>query len=224
MKINTRVIWREDKHGNEGWCIKRIPVFDVSSAKGLAHDILEHSRNDKGTYTEEVSAYGAIAAWRIDYTDNLYPGKSLHSKAIDLGKELAQTILYDYWIKFEDACFNQLPKNKLLDNEYIHLITHAALAEFIEEVNRVTENSAVIDPFKLLNWLECWLSNGYIRASKIINQMGYQPGDLWNVVHDQIETYMFNQDYVQGTEVSVQINTDRCWCEIVPIRFKYQFQ
>lgn len=219
MKWNTRIIQTEDNHGNFGWRLKRNPHFQVSSPQGLVHDIIEHRRNDQGTWEEEVSAYGAIVAWRLDYTDNLYPGNNLIGKAVSLGEELGNQILYEILNIKPARYFDDLPESKSkCTNEYIEIVVKNAItaASEFQVYDELTDPMFLV---RLENWLISWLSDGYCRAMKIINRMGYHPGDLYNVVVDQLVTILNHQSFRGMEEASIQIDFDRCWCEIIPIKY-----
>lgn len=53
--------WREDAdYGEQGWIPNWIPGANITSGFGLAHDVLEHDREDNGTIEEEFKAMGAM--------------------------------------------------------------------------------------------------------------------------------------------------------------------
>lgn len=214
MLINTRVVWvRNPNAGIEGWRIKRIPSFDpAANAIGLTHDILEHSRNDKGTWAEEVQAYGAMIAWRMDASDNLFKKLKLEAKPKALGRELGD-FLNDWINANTKSIFDiQIKKVSAVPTE----VREVAIAAYEYLNNRYGSDVELLDTIISL------LMIGYKRATKVIEESGYHPGDLWSTVHDQINMYMYRQEYIEGTEVSIQIDTDRCWCRVLPIR-GYQF-
>ena len=59
-----------DKNANdfgiEGWVLKSAPLFDPSLDMGIAHDVIEHKKGDKGTIEEEIEATGAFLFTRIE--------------------------------------------------------------------------------------------------------------------------------------------------------------
>lgn len=105
---------------------------------------------------------------------------------------------------------------------YIQLLADEA-AKLIRAPDSFTKHIAE----KYLSiWLVNWLKQGHKRATRIIEQSGYEGADLWATVHDQIEFELFKSsiDFYEGNEVSVQIDFDRCWCKVVPINCKRLFQ
>lgn len=214
MLINTRVVWaRNPNTGSEGWRIKRIPSFDpVANATGLTHDILEHARNDKGTWAEEVQAYGAIIAWRMDASDNLFKRLKLADKPKALGQELGDFL--DDWMNADTKSIFDVQIKKVSIVPPVVSEVAIAACEYVNDRYGNIEDA--------LDTIISLLMLGYKRATKVIEESGYHPSDLWSTVHDQINMYMFKQEYIVGTEVSIQIDTGRCWCRVLPIR-GYQF-
>jgi hypothetical protein len=224
MLINTRVVWVCNPNtGIDGWRIKRVPSFDpVASAAGLTHDILEHSRNDKGTWAEEVQAYGAMIAWRMDASDNLFAhAKEIHKPEL-LGNDLGYFL--NNWMQSNSPSLfeMQVKEFKAIPDVIKQVADSAYGCLYRLQDNYFTATTVEEAKLEILNKLHSWLMIGYKRAVKVIEESGYHPGDLWSTVHDQINMYMFKQDYVEGTEVSIQIDTDRCWCRVLPIQ-GYQF-
>lgn len=223
MKYNTRLIYAYDNYiGEEGWRIKRIPSMNVVNARGLTHDILEHSRNDKGTWYEEISAFGALVAYRVNRADLVYSGERTEEGKIQrLSEELSYLI--------NEACERnkyfivKTPNSNAYctTHPYILLLAHET-AKLIKAPDLFTKD---IDLKYVTTWLVRRLNIGHKRATKIIEQSGYEGADIWSTVHDQIEFELFksNIDFYEGNEVSVQIDFDRCWCKIQPINCKRLF-
>lgn len=105
MKYNTRLIYIHDPNtGGEGWRVKRMPFMNIANARGLTHDILEHSRNDKGTWHEEISAFGATVAYRVNRSDLLYDiCRTEEAKIYRLAIELAELVT-EGWEKKRRTC------------------------------------------------------------------------------------------------------------------------
>jgi hypothetical protein len=224
MKYNTRLIYIHDPNtGDEGWRVKRMPSMNATGARGLTHDILEHSRNDKGTWHEEISAFGAMVAYRINRADLLYSVEiNEEGKLKALAKELAE-LVSEGWEQKEGLVFKMTSKNPYYPiHPHIQLLADEA-AKLIKAPNSFTKHIAE----KYLSiWLIIWLKQGHKRATEIIEKSDYEGADLWSVVHDQIEFELFKSNIVfyEGNEVSVQIDFDRCWCTVVPINCKKLFQ
>lgn len=52
---------RESRYGGDGWILQGAPdTFDPLSGMGVAHDLLEHKRNDDGSKEDELMALGAM--------------------------------------------------------------------------------------------------------------------------------------------------------------------
>ena len=224
MKYNTRLIYvYDDNHGYEGWRVKRIPSMNPTNARGLTHDILEHSRNDKGTWHEEISAFGAMVAYRVNRSDLLYDiCRTKEAKIYRLAEELAELVT-EGWERKEGLVFKMTNKNPYYPvHPYIQLLADEA-AKLIRAPDSFTKHIAE----KYLSiWLVNWLKQGHKRATKIIEQSGYEGADIWSTVYGQIEFELFKSsiDFYEGNEVSVQIDFDRCWCKVVPINCKRLFQ
>ena len=222
MKWYTRIIYREDQQGNEGWSLKRNPYFNVVSAAGVVHDILEHPRNDNGTWYHEVSAYGAMIAWRLDYTAHLYAGNNIIRKAKLLAEELGAGVIFQIFERKGECYFDKLPARiPKKTSEYIPTIAKIAAEYSLKFLHVDTENDYFQkESFlpKLIHWIQYWLTHGYVRAMKIINKLGYQPGDLYGTVLNEIKQGLRNQYPYIGTELSIQIDFERCWCEIKKVR------
>ena len=193
-----------------------------TNAIGLTHDILEHSRNDKGTWIEEISAYGALVAYRINNADLLYPSeRTIEGKITRVAEELAQ-LVSDAWEINEGFVFKTTNTNPSYPvHPHIQLLADKA-AKLIKAPDSFTKHLAK----KYLSiWLVNWLKQGHIRATKIIKQSGYEGAYIWSTVRDQINNKLFKHgtQFYEGHEVSIQIDFDRCWCKVVPINCKRLF-
>ena len=56
----------ENDIGISGWILESAPFFDPSVEMGIAHDVVEHKKDDKGTIEEELEATGAFLFTRIE--------------------------------------------------------------------------------------------------------------------------------------------------------------
>jgi hypothetical protein len=217
MKINTRVIYVDNKYG-EGWRIKRTPSFYPTTARDLVHDILEHSRNDKGTWAEEVSAYGAIIAWRLDLSDN-FGGRatSIDEKIIRLAKEFVDSNLDQIIAKYDQEYFLKLPKCKpKFKSDYCTRVADAAIDYWLESVDTPYSNDFSKTVHK---WIFSYLENGYSQAMKVISTTLHDPADIWSTCREMVEIHLMKGNFYEGAEASIQIDIDACICNIIPIRF-----
>ena len=221
MQHNTRLIYTFDNYiGDHGWRVKRFPFFNVSNALGLTHDILEHSRNDSGTWYEEISAFGAIVAYRGNMSDLLYPvERNVHDKIVQLGKELAGILEKpamdnpEFFTKVKDT----YKRISSWHYGYVDLLAEET-AGHIKELSGSSEEETKA-------CLLSWLSYGYSRASRVIESSGWDAPYIWEEVENTITSALFDsrRDFYEGNEVSVQIDFERCRCDVVPINCKYVF-
>lgn len=225
MKLNTRLVYTyDDMYGSLGWKLKRTPSMNVANdARTLTHDILEHHPRDKGTWWEEISAYGAIVAYKINLSDIYKPElRTEEAKIIELSKELAE-IVTEAWERSNGFVFKICAKNvSYRIHPFIRFLANQASTR-IKSPDKFNEH---ISTQYLSIFLQSWLKQGHIRATKIIEKSGYQAAEIWQTVHDQIHNELFRDplDLFEGAEVSVRIDFDRCWCEVVPINCKSVFQ
>ena len=224
MKYNTRLIYIHDPNtGDEGWRVKRIPSMNTTDARGLTHDILEHSRNDKGTWHEEISAFGAIVAYRLNMSDSLYPQyRTSYEKLLALAKELAN-LVSEGWERKQGFMEKLCTLHPLIEPQ-------ENIRTLADEASKLVEIPLEVDPnfsrLYISNFLEQWLKVGHIRATKVIEQSGWDASYIWQAVYETIDAELFKSkiEFYQGHEVSVQIDFDRCWCKVVPINCKRLFQ
>lgn len=217
MKYNTRLIYVfNNKIGEYGWKVKKFPFFSTTSAGGLTHDILEHSRNDKGTWYEEIAAFGAILAYRADSSDFLYPIlHRLEDKIQALAKELAN--LLENVVLDRGSHFFCLPKTHKIASDFRVALLAKITATHMHLM-------AGISLASIEDFLMAWLSKGFIRASKVIEDCRWDGSYIWGTVKDTISGSLFgNGYYVEGQEVSVQINFDNFVVEVVPVNYKLLF-
>lgn len=110
MLMTRRFVWAEHEDtGISGWSALFIPKsadFTPNSGRGLMHDMLEHSMSDKGTFAEEVMAYGRLIALRV------LPGVFSPSarRGYGLGSEL-----YGAWVDADMPTVEAPPVGKLND-------------------------------------------------------------------------------------------------------------
>lgn len=221
MQHNTRLIYTFDNYiGVHGWRVKRFPFFNVSNELGLTHDILEHSRNDSGTWYEEISAYGAIVAYRGNMSDLLYPvERNVHDKIVQLGEELAG-------ILEKPAIDNPEFFTKVKDTYKRISSWHYGYVDLLAEetAGRIKELSGSSEE-ETKACLLSWLSYGYSRASRVIEDSGWEGSYIFEEVENTIRSRLFDSgiEFYKGHEVSVQVNFDRCFCDVKPINCKYLF-
>lgn len=224
MKYNVRLIYTyEDRVGDFGWRVKKMPCMNITDARGLTHDILEHSPQDKCTWYEEVSAYGAVVAYRVNRSDLLYPDFNNEiDKVKALAKELAELVTEGWELK-NGFVFKFTNKNPYYPiHPHIQLLADEA-AKLIKAPDSFSEH---IQTKYLSIWLVNWLKQGHKRATSIIEKSGWEPADVWSVVFDMINIELFKShiDFFENAEVSVQIDFDKCYCKIQPINCKRLFK
>ncbi len=224
MQINTRVIWvRDFETGEYGWRVKNFDWASNVGAAGLTHDILEHSRNDGGTYEEELTAYGRVFAYRF-YTPYLYGGSNSNEKIQALGVELSD-LLYPLFQRSKTGDrFLTTPKKyfKKITEETQPLYEMSVIA-FNHLANEFDLSFlGNVSHTQVQRWILSWLVSGYRKAKKVIDESGMYGGDIYGSVYDtlkqqlpDLEPYIF-----EGAEISVQIETSRCQCYVFPINFK----
>lgn len=220
MKYNTRLVYSyDDDTGDHGWTLKRNKHFNPCySAGAVVHDILEHSRNDKGTWYEEIAAFGASVAYRGDGSELLYPRLILLPDKIEaLGKELGDLLEFPF-INRSDF-FSELPKTKTnTDNELIKLLANTASETLESHLPEFNKNLAY-------NCLLKWLSFGYNRALSVINNSGHEPYYIWSCLRYEIDNALFDTRYnfYENNEVSIQYDLGTLACNVIPINCKRVF-
>lgn len=212
MKLNVRLIYTYDNnYGEFGWKVKKIKSFGISSAEGLVHDILEHHPRDKGTYVEEISAYGAMLAYRGN-SDWLIPKvKTQLGKARESGIILSGDILENMHERKPNTIGKIFPTKVFKpDNELIMYFAISANNEF--------------GAIELVNWIYQWAMSGYTRANKIIETCGWDGPYIYEETFRTIEANLFfTENWFEGAEVSVQVDFSRCSTEVIPINCKRMF-
>lgn len=224
MKYNVRLIYDwDDSIGELGWRVKKFPFMNIADARGLTHDILEHSPNDTGTWHEEISAYGAVVAYRLNMSDSLYPQhRTSYDKLLALAKELAN-LVSDGWERKQGFI------EKLCT---LHPLTepHKDIRTLADEASKLVQIPLKVNPdfsrLYISNFLEQWLKVGHIRATKIIEQSGWDAAYIWQAVYETIDAELFKSkiEFYQGHEVSVQIDFDALRCSVIPINCKSLFR
>ena len=67
MPIVRKFIWgHDDEYGIDGWKPAKIPEFNVTSAFGIAHDVLEHFSDSDASIEGEFLAFGAMLYMRAE--------------------------------------------------------------------------------------------------------------------------------------------------------------
>lgn len=225
MRLNTRLVYVYDHdYGSLGWKLKRTSSMNVSNdARTLTHDILEHHPRDKGTWYEELSAYGAIVVYKINLSDIYVPAlRTEEAKVLRLAEELA------YFVSLAWENNNSFVFKMCASKPYYPIHPHIKLLadEASKSITTPDRFNRHISSQYLSIFLQNWLKQGHRRASKIVKESGYQAAEIWQTIHDQIHNELFRipMDLFEGAEISVQIDFDRCWCEVVPINCKRIFQ
>jgi hypothetical protein len=219
MKYNVRLIYDwDDSIGEFGWRVKKFPFMNISNARGLTHDILEHSPNDTGTWHEEISAFGAIVAYRLNMSDSLYPQyQTFHDKLLELANFVSEG-----WERKQGFIEKLCTLHPLIE-------PHENIRTLADEASKLVQIPLEVDPdfsrLYISNFLEQWLKAGHIRATKVIEQSGWDADYIWQVVYETIDAELFKSkiEFYQGHEVSVQIDFDALRCVIKPINCKFLF-
>ena len=83
--------WRQDEeYGGEGWIMKGKPNFNASTGNGIAHDCLEHFRNDGDDLDAEMRAFGSMLWIRVETGWFFNNGRGTLSAADNLGSDIAR--------------------------------------------------------------------------------------------------------------------------------------
>lgn len=195
----------DDNTDADGWKVKRYSWGQPVCYYGLTHDILEHAYNDKGTYSEEIAAIGRLWAYRHD-SPHFLDRYSKESKAGRLGNLIQKNLLIPIlenkdqtYLKLPKKLFKQLQKDEQIFNQ----IVNTAINIFNFEVY-----AKRFDIHKLREYVIQWFVYGYRSAMKLINKLGYHPGDLWGAVCDTIKQAVGRRE----KQLTVYIDTDRCYC------------
>ncbi len=213
MIIRRKLIRKhyDDDDSPEGWVVKQhFKWADPSfSGRTLTHDILEHRKFDTGTFTEEIAAFGRIWAYRGD-SPSLYPNVYGEAKAYKVGEELWNAIIMpimDRKNRFYLTCPTKPFKRLTEEEKLLTIIADNAVPHDLNDYNYL--NEATRD--EVYAYVLQWLVYGYRDAMKIINTLGYHPGDLWATVEREIS----NALKYGSRELKIYIDTDRCYCEIL---------
>lgn len=224
MKYNVRLIYGwDDNIGEFGWKVKKFPSMNTTNARGLTHDILEHSPNDTGTWHEEISAYGAVVAYHLNMSDSLYPQcRTPYDKLLEVAKELAD-LVSEGWERKQGFMEKLCTLHPLIE-------PHENIRTLADEASKLVKIPLEVDPdfsrLYISNFLEQWLKVGHIRATKIIKQSGWDASYIWQAVYETIDAELFKSkiEFYKGHEVSAQIDFDALHCRIKPINCKYLFR
>ena len=126
---HARFVFEEHREfGNQGWLLKGHPTFDPVDARGVAHDLLEHAPNDRGSVLEEISALGAFAFVRIDsgLLFERYSGN--RSEAEIIGGDILSVFRDAYYAGDEGPHLREKASRwKLLEHDYYEDVFEKAI-------------------------------------------------------------------------------------------------
>lgn len=158
-----------DEYGTDGWRMVGAPsTYFPIGGMGVAHDLLEHRRNDNGTIRDELLAFGAMLYVR---GDGGYWARS--GSRVKPGENLGGEMANDLGIKYEGIERGiPDPKRTLRLDDYVEEWIDEALNSARREVKEHLNSYKDDEPFTMkqveefLSRSRGWLRKGYRAAQR----------------------------------------------------------
>lgn len=187
-----------DKNGNDGWLLK--PEFDVAGNMTIAHDTVEHFRDDDGSVEHELMAMGAVMFGRITM-----------GLATDDGMAIDLTYMYIYANDgsgiVEPCNYKRKINDEYFSPDTLDKICETATKKIIDELDYHNEdNSEVVEHIKsFLQLAKQWIAKGYYRAKR-----RFKYPDIMTTIFNEIarKAKNINGDFGDVLKVTYQINPD----------------
>lgn len=185
-----------DQHGNDGWILK--PEFDVAGNMTIAHDTVEHFRDDDGSVEHELMAMGAVMFGRVTMglaTENCMAEdlRYMYIYAND-GSGIVEPC--DYKRKIDDEYFSPETLDDLCDDASVKIMDELECTDDSDTFNHI---------INFLTIAKQWIAKGYYRAKRRFKYPDIMT-NLFNKV--AYATKNVNGDFGDVLRVTYQINPD----------------
>lgn len=185
-----------DQHGNDGWILK--PEFDVAGNMTIAHDTVEHFRDDDGSVEHELMAMGAVMFGRITMGLATENGMAVDLKYMYIYANDGSGIVEpcDYKRKIDDEYFSPETLDDLCDDASVKIMDELECTDDSDTFNHI---------INFLTIAKQWIAKGYYRAKRRFKYPEIMT-NLFNKV--AYATKNINGDFGDVLRVTYQINPD----------------
>lgn len=195
-KASFNFTFGTDQHGNDGWILK--PEFDVAGNMTIAHDTVEHFRDDDGSVEHELMAMGAVMFGRVTMglaTENCMAEdlRYMYIYAND-GSGIVEPC--DYKRKIDDEYFSPETLDDLCDDASVKIMDELECTDDSDTFNHI---------INFLTIAKQWIAKGYYRAKRRFKYPDIMT-NLFNKV--AYATKNVNGDFGDVLRVTYQINPD----------------
>lgn len=185
-----------DQHGNDGWILK--PEFDVAGNMTIAHDTVEHFRDDDGSVEHELMAMGAFMFGRITMGLATENGMAEDLRYMYIYANDGSGIVEpcDYKRKIDDEYFSPETLDDLCDDASVKIMDELECTDDSDTFNHI---------INFLTIAKQWIAKGYYRAKRRFKYPDIMT-NLFNKV--AYATKNVNGDFGDVLRVTYQINPD----------------
>lgn len=185
-----------DQHGNDGWILK--PEFDVAGNMTIAHDTVEHFRDDDGSVEHELMAMGAFMFGRITMGLATENGMAEDLRYMYIYANDGSGIVEpcDYKRKIDDEYFSPETLDDLCDDASVKIMDELECTDDSDTFNHI---------INFLTIAKQWIAKGYYRAKRRFKYPEIMT-NLFNKV--AYATKNINGDFGDVLRVTYQINPD----------------
>jgi hypothetical protein len=217
--ITTKFAWLEDQMtGEMGWIPKSNPGFNATSGFGLAHDVMEHFRNDVHGLDAEMRAFGAMIFVRWEGGWQPYRGVNMHSPAYNIASGI---FVFLQNIACEQDTITTPPKTNRLHEDVEEILDEAISKSFKDYLNY--EDCNTDDTLWIRDALEHmrgWMRIGYRKAVKRYKDLDvYEATALFNEIERQ--TYKLTGEYGDELIVRVSPKQKQVYVRVISPNYEY---
>ena len=198
----SRIIIYDEDHesGAKGFRVRGMGFTEPGGAMTLAHDLLEHFPNDKGTLEEELIAHGAMLHIRHPY---YWGGNTKTAEAIGGGFEFI-----DSYFRDTGASFRPCGKTKPLSDDLEYELESIYLAGLTSFDNNDQEVASWMNDQEAVMG---WLRKGYrkaVRRYAAMHAIGGTPVEFFWELERNINRIL-SRHLVTGDQFKVILNFKR---------------
>lgn len=207
MKTTRRFVVKFDDNYDMYGLSLDIPNYNVISGTGVFHDMMEHTRNDKGACHEELMAFGAIIFVRGN--SGWYSSQfNLSELGTSIGYNLTEILIaYNAGADWQ-TCKPTYPCEDYAENQFKLIL---------QGLQAALDDTEIEIPEKLKDSILHWMRKGYRKASKRYENVDTYSmiETFWKFCKDSHILNTFNRvDYLDYV-VSVTFDADILTAKIV---------
>lgn len=218
MLIRRFKLKEHEEYGMNGWLMVGAPnTYVPLTGMAVAHDLLEHRRNDQGTVEDELLAFGAILYIRGEGGYWARKG-NVHPPGHHLGSEIAD----DLGVKYEGISLGiQDPgRTRPLEDHVEEWITDAireARVHIREYMNNGHASDPIVDKSQVEEYLSRvvgWIRRGYRMTAKRYHGIpSYNLAYLYAQIEEQADK-LLKDDMAQYCEMVIRLNPRKCSVQV----------